>query len=60
MLADDQEADPDAQFVQARKVNDNLFASGSSHAKVVYSLNEGALINPKAYRKIYESIGDEA
>ena len=60
VLGDDQEDDLDAQFVHANKVNDNLFASGSSHAKVVFSLNEGALNNPKAYRKIYESIGEEA
>ena len=60
VLGDDQVDDLNAQFVQAKKVNDNLFASGSSHAKVVYSLNEGALNNPKAYGKIYESVGDEA
>jgi 5-methylcytosine-specific restriction protein B len=59
VLGDDQVDDLDAQFVHAKKVNDNLFASGSTHAKVVYALNEGALANPKAYRKIYETIGDE-
>ncbi|MEQ9565827.1 MAG: AAA family ATPase [Pseudomonadales bacterium] len=59
VLADDQVDDPGAQFVQAKKVSQNLFASGSSHAKIVYSLNNSALNNPKAYRKIYESIGDE-
>jgi 5-methylcytosine-specific restriction protein B len=60
VLGDDQVDDLDAQFVHAKKVNDSLFASGSMHAKVVYTLNEGALANPKAYRKIYETIGDEA
>jgi len=55
VLADDQEDDRDIQFIHANNVNDSLFASGSSHAKVVYSLNEAALENPNAYRKIYDS-----
>lgn len=56
VLADDQVDDDDAQFILSSKVNDSLFAGGSSHAKHVYSLNEVALKNPMAYRKIYESV----
>lgn len=57
VLADDQTEDEDAQFVLEKKVDEGLFASGSSHAKVVYTLNETALRNPYAYRKIYETLG---
>ena len=55
VLADDQEEDTDAHFILSTKVNDGLFASGSSHAKFVFSINDTALENPKAYRKIYET-----
>ncbi len=58
VLGDDQIDDADAQFVLEKRVADNLFASGSNHSKVVYALNEAALSNPKAYRKIYETLGD--
>jgi 5-methylcytosine-specific restriction protein B len=56
VLADDQIDDAGAQFVLSTRVNDGLFAGNSSHAKVVYSINEVALSNPKAFRKIYESV----
>tara|TARA_R110002096_G_scaffold64920_1_gene158005 strand:- start:5040 stop:8513 length:3474 start_codon:yes stop_codon:yes gene_type:complete len=59
VLADDQVDDPGAQFILSAKVNSSLFASSSSHAKVVFSLNEAALSNPKAYRKIYDSVLEE-
>jgi 5-methylcytosine-specific restriction protein B len=59
VLADDQDVDIDAQFIHAKTVNSNLFANSSAHAREVYSLNDVALGNPKAYRKIYETVGDD-
>jgi 5-methylcytosine-specific restriction protein B len=56
VLADDQTDDADAQFIQSTEVDNSLFATNSKHAKNVYSLNETALGNPAAYRKIYESV----
>lgn len=58
VLADDQVDDENRQFVLEHKVNDSLFASGSAHAKTVFSLNDTALENPDAYRKIYESVSE--
>ncbi len=58
VLADDQIDDSGAQFVMSTKVSDGLFSGNSSHAKVVYSVNEAALSNPKAFRKIYESVAE--
>jgi 5-methylcytosine-specific restriction protein B len=58
VLADDQVSDESLQFILEKKVDGNLFASNSSHAKVVYALNEEALDNLAAYRKIYETAGD--
>ena len=57
VLADDQVDDPALQFVLETKVDGLLFASGNNHAKFVYSLNESALANSAAYRKIYEPNG---
>ena len=57
VLADDQVEDPALQFVRATKVDGSLFAGGRIPAKFVYSLNESALENPAAYKKIYESTG---
>ena len=56
VLADDQTDEPSEQFILEEKVNDGLFASGSKHAKFVFSINDAALNNPAAYRKIYESV----
>jgi len=56
VLADDQTDEPSEQFILEKKVNDGLFASGSKHAKSVFSINAAALNNPAAYRKIYESV----
>jgi 5-methylcytosine-specific restriction protein B len=57
VLADDQTDEPSEQFILEKKVNDGLFANGSKqHAKSVFSINEEALTNPAAYRKIYESV----
>jgi len=58
VLADDQEDNRDIQFIHENKVDNKLFASGSSHAKVVYSINNAALNNPNAYQKIYNSISE--
>jgi 5-methylcytosine-specific restriction protein B len=57
VLADDQTEEPSEQFILEKEVNDGLFANSSKqHAKSVFSINEEALANPAAYRKIYELV----
>jgi len=56
VLADDQTDERSEQFILQKEVNDGLFASGSKHAKYVFSINDKALKNSAAYRKIYESV----
>ena len=58
VLADDQVSDESIQFVRAKKVDGDLFAGGSNHAKVVFELNEDALGNPASYRKVYQSLSN--
>lgn len=57
VLADDQVTDTDAQFIVERKHNGNLFANGTRFGRVGYVPNPVALTNPKAYQKIYETLG---
>lgn len=57
VLADDRTNDRAAQFIHENKVDGNLFKSERGHAKFVYELNNKALENPDAYRKIYETVG---
>ena len=59
VLADDQVEDESLQFVLAREINGGLLGMNTGvRNKPVYRLNDEALRNPAAYRKIYESAGD--
>ena len=58
VLADDQVEDESLQFVLATEVNGDLLGMNTrSRKKSVYRINNAALTNPAAYRKIYEITG---
>lgn len=60
VLADDQTEDQTAQFITEEEVNSELFKGGNlRYKKKVYSRNDTALTNPKAYQKIYSQIESE-
>ena len=60
ILADDQVSDhPEWQFVREVETSSDLFGSGSKpHRRPVYRINPSALLNPQAYLKVFESVGE--